>query len=77
MRATITFGDVPTSVIKPPMSEPKASGIRSCDGEVPERLASWNATGMRIASAPTFLMKVDSRITARTRVKTCAWIEVR
>ena len=38
---------------------------------VPVRLAIWNATGIRIARAPTFLMKVDSTITARTRTKTC------
>ena len=39
-RATITFGEVPTSVTMPPSSEAKAIGIRKTEGEVPPRRAS-------------------------------------
>ena len=58
-------------VMRPPSSEPNASGISSWEGGVPSRLAMWKATGRRIASAPTFLMKVDMSVTASPRTNTC------
>jgi hypothetical protein len=73
----MTFGDVPTSVIRPPRSEPKDSGMRSCEGEVPERFANCSATGISIASAPTFLMNVESTMTANTSTKTCERVVLR
>ena len=71
IRPTITLGEVPTSVIVPPNSEPKAIGIRRLDGEVPVRRASWNAIGIMIASAPTFLTKADSSVTTPTSTRIC------
>ena len=65
IRATMTLGEVPTRVIRPPSSEPKAIGISRLEGEVPVRRASWNAIGIMIASAPTFLTKADSSVTRR------------
>ncbi len=60
------LGEVPTSVTSPPSSEPNAIGIRKRDGEASERRANWKATGIMIASAPMFLMKAESTVTAVT-----------
>ena len=65
MRETMMFGEVPISVIVPPSSEPKAIGISRQEGEVPVRRASWKATGISMASAPMFLTKAESTVTAR------------
>ena len=71
------LGEVPTSVIRPPSSEPKAIGISRQEGDVPVRRASWNATGIKIASAPMFLTKADSSVTDATSTSTCERVVVR
>ena len=71
MRETMTLGEVPIRVIRPPSSEPKAIGISRLDGEVPVRRASWNAIGIMIARAPTFLTKADSSVTTPTSTRIC------
>ncbi len=48
---TITFGDVPTSVTMPPISEAEAIGISSAEGGVPLRRESCRAMGMKMAIA--------------------------
>ncbi len=66
------LGDVPISVTMPPTSEPNAIGMSSLDADVPVRRASWSATGMKIAGAPTFLLTIDITVTATTSAGTCA-----
>ncbi|MNV95163.1 hypothetical protein D3C71_1900270 [compost metagenome] len=61
--ATMMFGAVPTSVTIPPAMAPKAIGISSREGAEPVRRATCRATGIMIASAPTFLVAMDSRVT--------------
>ncbi len=61
------LGEVPTSVIRPPSSDPNAIGMRKHEGEAWERRANWNATGIIIASAPMFLTKADRIVTTATR----------
>ena len=51
--------------------EADAIGIRSAEGEVLVRRASCSATGMKIASAPTFLVAIDSSITNPASTGTC------
>ncbi len=68
---TITFGEVPTSVTMPPMSEAEAIGISSAEGGVPLRRASCRAMGMKMASAPTFFVTIDRSRTPATRIGTC------
>ena len=70
MRDTMTLGEVPISVIVPPSSEPKAIGISRQEGDVPVRRASWKATGISMASAPMFLTKAESSVTAPTSTMT-------
>ena len=55
------LGEVPICVIRPPSSAPNDIGIRKKDAEVPERFAIWNASGIMMASAPTFFTKADRR----------------
>ena len=64
MRDTMMFGEVPTSVMVPPSSAPNDIGISSDEGEVPVRRASWKAIGISMASAPIFLTKAESTVTA-------------
>src|SRR4051812_15798557 len=45
-RETMMLGEVPTRVIRPPKSDPKAIGIRKHEGEAFDRRAIWNATGI-------------------------------
>ena len=71
-RETRMFGDVPTSVTMPPSSEPNAIGIRSIEGEVSFFRASWNATGISIASAPMFFTNPESKATVPVSTITCA-----
>ncbi len=66
------LGEVPTSVTRPPSSEAKAMGISSAEGGVPVRRASWSATGIRIASAPTFFVTMESTSTDPAMTVTCA-----
>src|SRR5271165_5708836 len=65
------FGEVPINVIEPPSSEAKLSGIRNSDGERSLRRATWNATGIKIASAPTFLTKAERPATQAVSTPTC------
>ena len=64
------LGEVPTSVIDPPSSEAKESGIRNSDGERLLRRATCTAAGMKIASAPIFLTKAESSTTQPTSTPT-------
>jgi hypothetical protein len=57
-------------VIIPPMSEPKASGINSSEGERSARRAACIATGRKIASAPTFFISAESTVTPAVRTPT-------
>src|SRR6185437_2441535 len=65
-------GEVPTRVTRPPSRDAKDIGIKSRDGDVPVRLAVCSAMGMRIASAPTFLVAMESKAVAATN--TGAWL---
>ena len=56
---TMMLGEVPTSVTRPPVSDAKAIGISNAEGEVLWRRATCMAIGMKIASAPTFLVTID------------------
>ena len=56
---TIRLGGVPIRVVMPPRIEPKATGIRMRPGGMPSRFATWMATGMSSARAPTLFMKPD------------------
>ena len=69
---TTMLGEVPTRVISPPSSAPKAIGIRKTDAVVPERRANWKAIGSMIASAPMFLTKAESTVTTATSRKSWA-----
>ncbi len=55
----------------PPISEAKDIGIISSEAGVPVLRPSWSATGMKIASAPMFLVKTDRPITAPASAGTC------
>ena len=57
------LGAVPTRVTIPPAMAPKAMGISNREGEDPVRRATCRATGIMIASAPTFLVAMDRRVT--------------
>src|SRR4051812_18348958 len=65
------FGDVPTSVINPPSSDPNDIGIRNCEGEVFDFLAIWNAAGISIANAPMFFTSADRKVTDPTSRNSC------
>ena len=71
------LGEVPTSVTIPPISEPKAMGISMKDRGVPVRRDSCAATGISMASAPTFLVIIDRTVTAETSTVTCACAPLR
>ena len=62
--ATRMLGAVPTRVTIPPAMAPKAMGISRRDCLVPVRRLTCNATGIMMARAPTFLVTMDSRVTA-------------
>ena len=64
------LGEVPISVIEPPSSDAKDSGIRNSEGERLLRRATWIAAGIKIASAPTFFIKADSTATQATSTPT-------
>ena len=70
-RDTMIFGDVPTRVTMPPSSDPNDIGIKSEEGDVPLRRASWNAMGISMASAPTFLTNADNSVTEPTNATIC------
>ena len=69
--AVSMFGDVPINVIEPPSRDAKASGIRNSEGDRSLRRATWKATGIKIASAPTFFTKAERAVTQATRTPTC------
>ncbi len=77
MRATMMLGEVPTSVTMPPSSAANAIGINSSETEMLFLRASWNATGISIASAPMFFTKADSSATEPASTATCAVGRVR
>lgn len=52
-------------------------GIKSEEGEVPLRRASWKAIGMVMASAPTFFTKAERRVTEPTSAAIWRWIVTR
>ncbi len=68
---TMMLGEVPTRVTRPPISEPKAIGIRSWETDVPFLRETCAAIGMNMASAPTFFVTIDKSVTAPTSTKTC------
>ena len=57
---TIRLGGVPISVVMPPRMVPNASGISTRPGGSSRRVASWIATGINSAIAPTLFMKPDN-----------------
>ncbi len=65
------FGEVPIIVARPPSNEPNDSGISSWEGGVRLRLPICRAIGRKMASAPTFLMKADKKVTVDTMTGTC------
>ena len=70
--ATMMLGEVPTRVTIPPAMAPKAIGISRRDGGVPVLRLTDRATGSMMARAPTFLVTIDSMVTAR--VSTGVWL---
>ena len=72
MRATMMLGEVPISVMSPPRREPKESGISRRETGVLLRRENCMASGMKIASAPIFLMKAERAVTAPPSTATCA-----
>ncbi len=56
----IRLGGVPIRVVVPPRMEPKARGMRTWPGARPRRPATWIATGIKRASAPTLFMNPES-----------------
>ncbi len=56
--------EVPTRVTSPPSSEANDIGINRRETEVPVRRESCCATGISIASAPTFLVDIESSAVA-------------
>ena len=57
--ATMIFGGVPISVIRPPRIEAKESGIKVSAGERLALRAAWMSTGIKRASAATLFMTAD------------------
>lgn len=57
-------------MLKVPSIDPKASGIRRSDGDLPFFLAIRIATGIRSANAPTLFMKAESAVTVPVSVNT-------
>ena len=68
---TTMLGEVPIRVIRPPSREPNASGMSTRDTGFWVRRATCIAIGMKMASAPMFLMKADSAVTADASTATC------
>ena len=64
---TIRLGGVPTRVVMPPRMDPKASGISTLPGGRDWRDATWIATGISSASAPTLFMNPDNRAASPVR----------
>src|SRR3954454_22320057 len=70
-RLTMMLGEVPTSVMRPPSSEPNDIGIRKQEGEAFDLLAIWKAAGIIIARAPIFLTRAERKVTEPTRTNSC------
>ncbi|MEY9102493.1 hypothetical protein ABIA24_005466 [Sinorhizobium fredii] len=77
IRDTTMFGEMPIWVIRPPSSAANAIGMRYLDGETPDFLANWKATGIMIARAPMFFIKEESTATTIMRSASCACIVFR
>ena len=71
-RETMMLGEVPTKVMMPPSREANAIGINRAEGDDPVRRANCSATGMKMASAPMFLVNTDISATAPARMGT--WV---
>ena len=69
---TIRLGHVPTSVTSPPKSEANAIGISRRDTGTPVLRPVCIASGIMMASAPIFLVSIDSTITAPEKIGICA-----
>ena len=70
-RETMMLGEVPISVTMPPSSAANDIGISSADTGRSCRRASWNATGIIIASAPMFFTTAESTMTVPASATTC------
>ena len=68
---TIMLVEVPTSVDSPAISEMNDIGISSADTELPSCRPTLIAVGIRIVSAPTFLVTIDNRAVAPVMAGTC------
>jgi hypothetical protein len=71
------LGDVPIIVTMPPSSAPNDIGISSAETGRLLRRASWNATGIIIASAPMFFTNADRTVTVAVSTITCTCVRVR
>ena len=71
------FGDVPTRVTVPPSNDANAIGISRAAADVPVRRATCNATGIRIARAPTFFVTMERIRTAAVKRETCVCVVFR
>ena len=70
-RETMMLGEVPMSVMVPPINEAKAMGINTRCELLRWRRASCAATGMKIARAPMFFIRAD--ITATVPPRKAIW----
>jgi hypothetical protein len=75
-RLTMMLGEVPTKVISPPSNEANDIGIRKTDGDALFFFAIWNAAGISIASAPTFLTSAEVTPTEAVSTNNCVRIRV-
>ncbi|CAI8153558.1 MAG: Uncharacterised protein [Pseudidiomarina mangrovi] len=69
--AKIIFGGVPIKVRVPPISEPNAIGINTCEALPLPLRASCNATGIIIAIAPVLFIKADNKVVNRVSATNC------
>src|SRR3546814_21094294 len=70
-RLTMMLGEVTTSVISPPSSAANDIGLRKTEGGGLFFFAIWNAEGISIASAPTFLTSPDEKPTEELGRESC------
>ncbi len=72
MVAMMMLGGVPMTVISPPSSEPKASGISISRGSRCVFAATCSATGSMSASAPMLFMKPEMDATTAVIAPICS-----
>jgi len=65
---TIMFGGVPVNVSKPPVLEPKATGINNFDGSVPAFQAAVTVTGSSAATVPVLLTNPDNKLEPKVTI---------